>query len=1757
MKIRKFRKLMGVVMAIIMIAGLMPAVALAEENAHASHSGSVTHIEATMGNCTTPGNIEFWYCSYYTCDKCYSDEGMTEEISPADVVITPGVHSNDCVGCEYSKTEENFELFVPSEHPYYDEDDYANSGMHTLTPYLDGFKFLFVGEYNGKLYAMGNETNEDGSRVAIDLSEFVEEDGSVTVDSDTVEFFTYKELSDTYILSPDNGYMTVLDGKIVVHGENLCDVDTSYDVFPQSIRFEQSTELSDYAADKGYLFGWALNSPLILFDDSGAQPKFSAVLSWSEDENGDAIDNRAHNIMLYMERCEHPDMIHNAAVEATCTEDGNLEYWYCEDCKIYFANAEATEYIVLPEGYSNYEYYLTVYAPGHEYGDDNYCDNCGEIWHPNAIHIEGEVIEPSCFEPGSGPYWLCEDCGMFMDESKENEYWEEAMASKVPATGHAFNTDTGKCDNCGLENPVYTKITSLDDINEEDMYIFVAKIGDKYFALGGLDEETSGETNEQGIIDCGENINAIEVVPYEDGSISLLNQNYVGNAVPSEFMLDVNPEQWNFTEMGLTTVMPLLPNYCVYSFQSYSLYNTGYMGVPRYVNGEYGMWDGGAWAIDFYTTEVDDDTYRDDMDGYTHAEQVARGNIDENIAEGDLLMYPANYYAIGGAMFTLRFREYVNEDGDTEYYFICGEDWALVGSEGWDSETDTTPTNDNQYAISLYRYDVPTVDNHTCEFTNWKDNEDGTHTGSCECGKTKTEDHTWDDGTETKAPTCYEEGETTYTCTSECGATNTEAIKVTEHEWSKWEDVGEDKHSRICLVKECGETEEDTHDFGKWDTDGKENHKKTCSVCEGTRTEEHEWDNGKSITEPTCVKEGSILYTCQHCPENKEESVASEPDNHNLGKWESKDADEHIHFCLNEGCDFSETETHNIKSEVVQAETCDDEGQNYISCDVCGYENYTTRPALGHKWSDWEVVVAPTETTEGTEQRICQNDNSHIDEREIPVLEHKHKMTNTPGKAATCTEDGNISYYCCEGCNGKFSDIEGNSKLNEEDVILPALDHDWDEWEDTGVNAVADVHSHSCKREGCGISETENHEWSKWTSEGGTAHKKTCSVCKGERTREHALDEGETVKEATVTETGIKKYACVDCGFEKSEVISKIVCDHSFGKWIADDDETHTHVCINENGCTAYQRQNHMWNDGEITKEATETEEGVITYTCLVCSHSMDEAIPMLKHKHRFGAWETGGESGHIRYCENGETCTAAEKAEHKVNSWADNKDGTHSGKCSVCSEEVVKAHSFGDWKEDREGNFKRTCKCGAYDTLIVEQSVEEAVTNTTKAENNGANATLKVQNGVELFNSVLTEEEQASVASGNATVGVYLDVTDIPVNEVSATDKEVAEAVIGEEENGLDETTEIGMYLNIELFKEVVSDNEVAETQITETSGKITITIEIPEELINTDKSKKRTYRIIRIHEDETGNIVTDVIEGNFNKGDNSFSFKTDKFSTYAVVYNDKDAPKRVATGGGGGSVVYTVKFETNGGSNVEKKSVKMNETIAEPEAPVREGFEFGGWYTDELLEKAYDFNTKVIKSFTLFAKWNKVEKIEFKDVKETDKFYPYVLYVVSNNLMVGVSDDEFEPEGNLTRAMLVTILYRAEGEPATNRSIPFSDVDMGAYYGNAVSWAKQNGIVNGVTENEFAPDKNVTREQLAAIMLRYAVYKGMNALTMEENLHFDDASEISEYAISSLNWAVGKGFIKERSKGNLMPKAFATRAEIAEFFTGYLKNE
>jgi len=179
----------------------------------------------------------------------------------------------------------------------------------------------------------------------------------------------------------------------------------------------------------------------------------------------------------------------------------------------------------------------------------------------------------------------------------------------------------------------------------------------------------------------------------------------------------------------------------------------------------------------------------------------------------------------------------------------------------------------------------------------------------------------------------------------------------------------------------------------------------------------------------------------------------------------------------------------------------------------------------------------------------------------------------------------------------------------------------------------------------------------------------------------------------------------------------------------------------------------------------------------------------------------------------------------------------------------------------------------------------------------------------------------------------------------------------------------------------------------------------------------------------------------------------------------------------------------------------------------------------------------------------------VSFTDLDKNAWYYKDVEYVIENGIFNGITANAFAPNGKLTRAMLVTVLYRIEGEPATNRSIPFADIDMGAYYGNAVSWAQQNGIVNGVSETKFAPNDNITREQIAAIMFRYAQYKGMDDVKSEDNLKFEDSSNISEYAFSAMNWAVGTELLKGKTNLTLNPKDNATRAETAAILHRFIE--
>ena len=171
--------------------------------------------------------------------------------------------------------------------------------------------------------------------------------------------------------------------------------------------------------------------------------------------------------------------------------------------------------------------------------------------------------------------------------------------------------------------------------------------------------------------------------------------------------------------------------------------------------------------------------------------------------------------------------------------------------------------------------------------------------------------------------------------------------------------------------------------------------------------------------------------------------------------------------------------------------------------------------------------------------------------------------------------------------------------------------------------------------------------------------------------------------------------------------------------------------------------------------------------------------------------------------------------------------------------------------------------------------------------------------------------------------------------------------------------------------------------------------------------------------------------------------------------------------------------------------------------------------------------------------------EKLPYTDIG-TGWAVPYIGWAFDKNVMTGTTDTTFSPGSYMTRGMAVTTLYRISREESDYQH-SFTDVPDSAYYSKAVSWAAENSVVNGVTETQFAPGKNITREQLAVMLYRYAQYLEMDSSKRADLSKYTDAGNISGYALEAMQWANAEGIINGRNETTLSPKGITTRAEYA----------
>lgn len=289
----------------------------------------------------------------------------------------------------------------------------------------------------------------------------------------------------------------------------------------------------------------------------------------------------------------------------------------------------------------------------------------------------------------------------------------------------------------------------------------------------------------------------------------------------------------------------------------------------------------------------------------------------------------------------------------------------------------------------------------------------------------------------------------------------------------------------------------------------------------------------------------------------------------------------------------------------------------------------------------------------------------------------------------------------------------------------------------------------------------------------------------------------------------------------------------------------------------------------------------------------------------------------------------------------------------------------------------------------------------------------------------------------------------------------------------------------------------------------------------------------------------------------------------TYEFTYTKPSSSSSGGSSSGKTTYKVTTSAVNNGGVNASPSNAEKGATITITLSPDK------GYKLDKLTvtdgsgksvstvkksDTVYTF-TMPASAVTVGVSYAKADetpsKTTFNDVSANDWFASAVDYVTGKGMMNGTAANTFSPKANTTRGMVVTVLYRLENQPSTSAA-SFTDVASGAYYANAVAWANANGIVSGYGSGKFGPNDKVTREQLAAILYRYAQYKKYDVSVGEDTniLSYNDAQSISSYAIPAIQWACGAGVVTGKSGSKLDPKGNATRAEVAVMLMRFCEN-
>ena len=313
------------------------------------------------------------------------------------------------------------------------------------------------------------------------------------------------------------------------------------------------------------------------------------------------------------------------------------------------------------------------------------------------------------------------------------------------------------------------------------------------------------------------------------------------------------------------------------------------------------------------------------------------------------------------------------------------------------------------------------------------------------------------------------------------------------------------------------------------------------------------------------------------------------------------------------------------------------------------------------------------------------------------------------------------------------------------------------------------------------------------------------------------------------------------------------------------------------------------------------------------------------------------------------------------------------------------------------------------------------------------------------------------------------------------------------------------------------------------------------------TGTDSKDDFRIV--HMLTTGANAGDIQNVKYTKESNGLHFHVNSLSPFGVSWTKYVAPTPGGGGGGGGGAVstYTLTFDTNGGSAIDKITKDSGTTIdLAAYKPTRAGYTFAGWFSDKALTKAVT-SVKLTANTTVYAKWTQnggTAQNPFVDVKEGAYYYDAVLWAVEQKITSGTSATTFSPDASCTRAQMVTFLWRAAGSPKVeNGKNPFADVQADAYYYDAVLWAVEKGVTSGTSATTFSPDATVTRGQTVTFL-----YRNAGSPEVSGTMPFTDV-EADAYYAKAVQWAVQQKITTGTSETTFSPMSDCTRGQIVTF--------